>query len=100
MFFDPHPPSRALDPMTGDPARTLVRNNNVVTRDPNVASSVPASVSGPDPSNNRFGRFRSLKRSPWGCHADVDIGAEASRCRDDQSETGSKCRSSPSAPES
>ena len=99
MSFDPTPPPRALDPMTGNPARTLVRNNNVVTRDPNVASSVPAPVA-QIPVITGSGRSRSLNDHLWGCHADVNVGAEASRCSNGQSETGSRCRSSPSAPES
>ena len=99
MALDPKPPSRALDPMTGNPVCPLVRHRNVVTRDPDVFDSVPAPMAW-IPVVTGSGRSWILNDYLWGRHPDIDIGAEASRCQSNQSDARSKCRSSPPAPKS
>ena len=99
MALDPKPPSRALDPMTRHPVCPLVRHSNVVTRDPDVVGSVPAPMAW-IPIITVPGRSWILNDHLWGCHPDIDIGAEARRCQGNQSDARSKCRSSPPAPKS
>jgi hypothetical protein len=71
--LQPDPSSGALDPINRNPVRTFMRNNNIVTGHPNVASAVPAPVSW-IPVVTRFGWSRSFNDHLWGCDANIDIG--------------------------
>ena len=99
MSFNPDPSPGAFDPVTRNPMRAFARNSNIVTGHPNIASAIPAPVSR-IPVVTGSGWSRIFNDHLWRRDANIDIGQEASWRPKNQSETGSQCRSSPSAGES